>query len=244
MDEDNRQHQDSDAEHAPKEGRTPQILQAPSEETITQEQQSRPADNRQTMSTYERSSRRIQGFIALVTTIYVIFAGLQWHAMKETLDFAAENIGITRQTVRAWLVISKIERTSDFAANTPITFNMKLKNVGPSTAQNMLFDMADWICDGPPSMGCASQCPSPLPRDQVQGDTIVGPQGEPFVEILISPQRQEVIDAIKSGAKTAYFCGTVTYKDVFLAPHMLNVCAYYMPKLDKFAACPVGNSDT
>jgi hypothetical protein len=170
-------------------------------------------------------------------------AAEQVRHLETTVTLSHESIALTKQTVRAWLVISKIERTSDFIPNTPTTFNMMLKNVGPSTALNRVFEMADWVCDGPPSLSCASRCPPPLGHEGREDDTIVGPQGEPIFEIYLSPQPQEVLNAIQSGTKTAYFCGTIGYKDVFNAPHSLNVCRFYGPKFDKFGACPIGNSD-
>src|SRR6266850_3710765 len=186
------------------------------------------------LTQYQFISTIIQGSIFAAAFIYMIFAGLQWYAMRETLNLTHENIALTKQTVRAWLVTTKIERTSDFVSNSPITFTVKFKNVGPSTALSVTFGTAVWTCNGPPSLSCASQCPPQLSTDPRAGESMVGPQAETFLEISFPPLTQRSFDAIKNGTQTAYFCGSIGYKDVFDVPHTLNICDYYMPDLDKF----------
>jgi hypothetical protein len=157
------------------------------------------------LNRYERWSLMVNTLTMIAVSVYAYFAWGQWEAMNKALKLTEDSMTLTQQTVRAWLVISKIERTSDFSPNTPITFNMTLKNVGPSTALNMTFEMADWVCDGPPSLSCASQCPPPLAHDEHGGDTIIGPQIEPFIEINLSPRPQDVLTAIQRGTKTVYY---------------------------------------
>jgi len=87
----------------------------------------------------------------------------QWSTMKGTLDVTRESIALTKQTIRAWIVTTKIERVSDFVANIPLDVRIQLKNVGPSTTFDMTFGVSVWTCNGPPSLSCASQCPRVYP---------------------------------------------------------------------------------
>jgi hypothetical protein len=210
----------------------------------THQQQDGPEHFYIGMTRYEYISAGIQGCMVLVTFCYVLIVGLQWSAMQKTLDITRESIALTKQTVRAWIITTKMERMSDLIANSPTTFQIRFKNVGSSMAFNVTFGVSVWTYKGQPSLSCASQCPPSLAPDPRAGETVLGPQEESFLDIAFPSLPQRALDAIKSGTQTGYFCGTIGYKDVFDTPHTLHICNYYIPDLDKFGICPIGNFET
>jgi hypothetical protein len=195
------------------------------------------------LTRYEWISTILQGSIFLSAFIYMIFAGLQWRTMDHTLQLSSENIALTKQTVRAWLAITNIDHRGDLIPNSPVKIDVHFKNTGPSVVLNLSWNMAEWICDGPPSLACAAQCPPQGSRHQMEGNSIVGPQGDEIGEFKMALHPPAVLDAIKNRTKTAYFCGTATYQDIFATPHQVDFRIHYRPENNNFSACPIGNSD-
>jgi hypothetical protein len=244
MNEDYRQHEASQ-EHQPPEAATSiEVNQAHPIQDKDHQQQEATKHPYVGMTRYEYSSVWIQAGMLLATACAAIIVTFQWKAMQETLDVTRESIALTKQAVRAWIITTTIERMSDFIPNSPTEFRIQLKNIGPSTAFNKTFAISVWICHGPPSLSCASQCPANIPVDLRTGETILGPQAEYFLVISFLTMTLKVLDAIKNGTQTAYLCGTISYKDVFNTPHTLNICNYYIPEFDKFGIYPMGNFET
>jgi hypothetical protein len=246
MDERDRQQQDTDAEHSPEGDRTLQFLQAPPEEPIAQEQQPGPSDNKEAMSTYERASRRIQGFIALVTTIYVILVGLQWHAMKETLQVSKNAIEFSKtsleMTKRPWVVLTRVTTDAPFQAQRAMQVRAVLKNVGETPAMAFSGSIqwqrqlagAQISCDDSPEKSVYT----------------IGPHEETFFDTTVSEQPQPITDLIMkdtgnlagTGVLVLYICGKVTYQDIFGSAHYTDFCAFYSPRREMFMTCLQGNT--
>ena len=69
-------------------------------------------------------SERIQALILVVTTIYVIVAGLQWTTMQHAF----------RISERARVIVNRARKPPDLAPGTLITFTVYAQNVGRMTA--------------------------------------------------------------------------------------------------------------
>lgn len=244
MDENNRHQQDTNAEHAPEAGGTLHVPQTPYEEPIAHEQQGAPSGNRQPMTAYERSSRKIQAFIALVTVIYAIVAGLQWQAMKETLQISKEAIDLSKRslelTKRPWVVLTRVNIDAPFAPHREMKVRAFLKNTGETPA--LAFSAS--IQSQRQPFGVGISCDDA----PVKSLLTLGPHEELPYDTAFSPLPQPIADLILmdighlAGAVVLYICGKVSHRDIFSADHSTEFCAFYSPKREAFVTCLPGNS--
>jgi hypothetical protein len=175
--------------------------------------------------------------IVVVTFTYTVFAGLQWWAMKEALQLTAESLDLTRQAMRAELDVSGIALIGGLAPSTTNTVMVGIKNLGSTKATRVGADWMSWVCDGPPSESCLSQCHFVRAVNPLIGSGSIGRDMEVSFHIS-SPVRTPVeADAIKIGRKTLYVCGRVRYRDVFDQHHDVTPCAHYRPDREQFMRC-------
>lgn len=212
----------------------------------TSEEQHRAAEQ-----DYWRRQLRLAKWMNWITGVAAIvgLGGLFviWETLRVTQEQTRAEMTqaeTARETLRARITMTEMERASDIAPNVPIYININWKNAGGSTAFDIISGSMSWICDGPLSVDCIKRALSerdPLSKSPTNtGTAEIGEEG--FFTVTFVPQSTEVIDALKNGTKTAYFAGAIRYRDIFSEVHTFRFCAYFLTGLHAIGRCPINNA--
>jgi hypothetical protein len=188
------------------------------------------------LTCYEWLSALIQGGILIATSVYMVFAGLQWSIMKDTLLLSN----------RPWVMVSDIITQNKI--QTPgqeFKVTVTWKNVGNSPALH--FDsFSTLILVSTPEAAFSVKeaeipsCPERLAEFKSSGS--LGPS------ITVSSSPSLTIDsadftAIRRWKKRIIACGKAIYRDLFRGSHKTTFCYlyYFTEENEKFVPCPIGD---
>jgi len=169
---------------------------------------------------YERINLIILGGILFVTTIYAIFAGLQWNIMCSSMELDQ----------RAWIGAPII--SGNWEVGKPIIVTVVFKNTGKTPAKNVSDGRLCEIIENDARPNFAEE--QFLESQTVASEKIralVTPQQEITLITPIYPGLQGVLgDDIKEvldNKKRFYIHGIIRYEDMFRHAHWITFCYFY-----------------
>ncbi len=169
--------------------------------------------------------------ILLVTAIYAVFAGLQWCALRESIEITKRAVTIGD---RAWIMLANV----DGLPNTPsctggIPIKVTVKNAGKTPAMHLTMDFQMAFSSGLLNDDTFVERPRPAQNMPLGiGDTTDGwtstPEWDP-----------RICEAIVNKARKLYFLGDIRYSDVFEPTNVRRTefCYVYRPDAKRWGIC-------
>jgi len=156
-------------------------------------------------------------FIALITLVYAIFAGLQWSTMKEANRLTNKSILLAD---RPWVGLERID--ADFS-DSGLELKISIKNTGHSPALNLKARIgAIFTENGFP------ENPVFPGKEGEKSEAFLGP-GQTLVLTRHYEFSGEMNKMICCGPMKAYAGGEIYYSDASGQAHITRICAIYRP---------------
>jgi len=181
------------------------------------------------LSRYESVSALIQGGLFFTTLIYMIFAGLQWCTLRESLMISM------LISSRPWAVISEVSTNGRFVPSQELKVQMAWKNVGNSPALQFKTSIILAVIRTPRIDKESPECPDDAVK--FQSISTLGPNIISYASHGITIEPGDLAEAIQRGEKTIIGCGRATYRDIIHADHQTSFCFLYDIQRQEFIPC-------